>query len=48
MGDRWERPGLGEWDIRALVGHTSRSLLTVEIYLARRPAAKAVEAAYAG
>jgi hypothetical protein len=38
VGDRWERPGLGEWDVRALVGHTSRSLLTVETYLAR-PAA---------
>src|SRR3954470_18773802 len=35
VGDRWERPGLGEWDVRALVGHTSRSLLTVESYLAR-------------
>ncbi|HEY3260732.1 MAG TPA: maleylpyruvate isomerase N-terminal domain-containing protein [Pseudonocardiaceae bacterium] len=35
VGDRWNRPGLGEWDIRALVGHTSRSLLTVETYLAR-------------
>jgi uncharacterized protein (TIGR03083 family) len=33
--DRWEQPGLGEWDVRALVGHTSRSLLTVETYLAR-------------
>ncbi|MEO6827924.1 MAG: maleylpyruvate isomerase N-terminal domain-containing protein [Microbacteriaceae bacterium] len=38
VGDRWERPGLGEWDVRALVGHTSRSLLTVESYLGR-PAA---------
>src|SRR5215218_4135572 len=38
VGDRWDRPGLGEWDVRALVGHTSRSLLTVEMYLAR-PAA---------
>ncbi|MEV0733020.1 maleylpyruvate isomerase N-terminal domain-containing protein [Polymorphospora sp. NPDC050346] len=38
VGDRWDRPGLGEWDVRALVGHTSRSLLTVESYLAR-PAA---------
>jgi uncharacterized protein (TIGR03083 family) len=28
-------PGLGEWDLRALVGHTSRSLVTVECYLAR-------------
>ena len=46
VGDRWERPGLGEWDVRALVGHTSRSLLTVEAYLAR-PAAT-VEVASAG
>ena len=38
VGDRWEAPGLGEWDVRALVGHTSRSFLTVESYLAR-PAA---------
>ena len=35
VGDRWADPGLGEWDVRALVGHTSRSLLTVETYLAR-------------
>lgn len=35
VGDRWARPGLGEWDVRSLVGHTSRSLLTVEAYLAR-------------
>jgi uncharacterized protein (TIGR03083 family) len=34
VGDRWDRPGLGEWDVRALVGHTSRSFLTVESYLA--------------
>lgn len=26
-------PGLGEWDLRALVGHTSRSLITVSTYL---------------
>ncbi len=39
VGDRWEQPGLGEWDVRALVGHTSRSLLTVEMYLARPAAA---------
>ncbi|ASN39982.1 hypothetical protein CGQ24_13800 [Arthrobacter sp. 7749] len=31
--EQWEKPGLGEWDIRALVGHTSRALLTVETYL---------------
>jgi len=35
VGERWNRPGLGEWDVRSLVGHTSRSLLTVEMYLAR-------------
>jgi hypothetical protein len=41
VGDRWELPGLGEWDVRALVGHTSRALLTVETYLARpAPAAE--------
>ena len=34
VGDSW-RPGLGDWDIRAVVGHTSRSLLTVETYCAR-------------
>lgn len=35
VDDRWAEPGLGEWDVRSLVGHTSRSLLTVEAYLAR-------------
>jgi uncharacterized protein (TIGR03083 family) len=34
-GDRWDGPGLGEWDLRSLVGHTSRSLITVETYLGR-------------
>jgi uncharacterized protein (TIGR03083 family) len=46
VGDRWDRPGLGEWDVRALVGHTSRSLVTVETYLARpAPAAEMASAA---
>jgi uncharacterized protein (TIGR03083 family) len=31
--EQWTDPGLGEWDLRALVGHTSRSLITVETYL---------------
>ncbi|WP_082974247.1 maleylpyruvate isomerase N-terminal domain-containing protein [Mycobacterium sp. E740] len=31
--DSWAGPGLGEWDVRALVGHTSRSLTTVSSYL---------------
>ena len=33
----WDGPGLGDWDMRALVGHTSRSLITVSEYL-RTPA----------
>lgn len=28
-----DRPGLGEWDVRSLLGHTSRSFLTVQSYL---------------
>ncbi|MDT5173715.1 MAG: hypothetical protein QOG37_966 [Mycobacterium sp.] len=32
--DRWDGPGLGEWDLRSLVGHASRSLITVSTYLA--------------
>jgi hypothetical protein len=43
--ERWDEPGLGEWDVRALVGHTSRSFVTVEEYLARP--AGAVEVASA-
>jgi uncharacterized protein (TIGR03083 family) len=31
--DRWDGAGLGEWDLRSLVGHTSRSLITVSTYL---------------
>ena len=30
----WSRQALGEWDVRALTGHTSRALTTVEAYLA--------------
>ncbi|BAH48704.1 maleylpyruvate isomerase N-terminal domain-containing protein [Rhodococcus opacus] len=29
----YDAPGLGEWSVRDLVGHTSRSLSTVETYL---------------
>jgi uncharacterized protein (TIGR03083 family) len=43
--DEWDQPGLGEWDIRALVGHTSRSLLTVETYLARPAEAVEIDSA---
>jgi Mycothiol maleylpyruvate isomerase N-terminal domain len=34
-GACWDRPALGEWSIRDLVGHTSRALLNVEVYLAK-------------
>jgi uncharacterized protein (TIGR03083 family) len=34
---RWDGPGLGEWSVRDLVGHTSRALITIETYL-RQPA----------
>jgi uncharacterized protein (TIGR03083 family) len=47
VGDRWGEPGLGEWTVRDLVGHTSRSLLTVEEYLTRLPASVEVASAAA-
>jgi hypothetical protein len=47
VGGRWDAPGLGEWDVRALVGHTSRAFLTVESYLARPAADVAVPTAVA-
>ncbi|OBG83603.1 mycothiol maleylpyruvate isomerase [Mycobacterium sp. E136] len=31
--DAWSKLGLGDWDVRSLVGHTSRSLITVLTYL---------------
>jgi uncharacterized protein (TIGR03083 family) len=34
---RWDEPGLGEWNVRDLVGHASRSLVTVETYLDAEP-----------
>jgi uncharacterized protein (TIGR03083 family) len=37
LPDDLSGPGLGDWDLRALVGHTSRSLVTVSDYL-RQPA----------
>lgn len=33
--DQWALPGLGVWDVRALVGHTARALSTIEAYLAQ-------------
>ena len=38
-------PGLGNWDLRALVGHASRSLVTVSEYLRRPAPSVAVETA---
>lgn len=40
-------PGLGEWDLRALVGHTSRSLVTVTTYLGQPADAVAAQTAAA-
>jgi hypothetical protein len=37
----WDGPGLGSWNLRALVGHTSRSLTTVLDYV-DKPAADEV------
>jgi uncharacterized protein (TIGR03083 family) len=31
--DRWDEVGLGDWDVRSLVGHTGRSFITVVTYL---------------
>jgi uncharacterized protein (TIGR03083 family) len=40
--DAWDGPGLGEWDLRSLVGHASRSLVTVQTYLDRPAEIEAV------
>jgi uncharacterized protein (TIGR03083 family) len=32
--EQWALPGLGEWSVRDLVGHTSRAISTIEGYLA--------------
>lgn len=45
--DQWDRPGLGEWDVRALAGHTLRAVTTVASYLAQ-PAPPAIACASAG
>lgn len=45
VGERWDEPGLGEWSVRDLVGHTSRSLLTVEAYLGRPAESPSLETA---
>ena len=45
--DRYDGPGLGDWDLRALIGHTSRSLVTVTTYLGTRSETVAAESAAA-
>ncbi|NKX53680.1 hypothetical protein HGG74_03805 [Arthrobacter sp. E918] len=45
--DGWDRPGLGEWSIRTLAGHTSRALSTVLTYLDRPADRVEVESAAA-
>lgn len=41
--ERWSGPGLGEWDLRALVGHTSRAIVTVLTYLDRPARSEDIE-----
>lgn len=36
--EQWDAPGLGVWDVRSLVGHTTRALITVRDYLELDPA----------
>jgi uncharacterized protein (TIGR03083 family) len=36
----WEEPALGSWNVRSLVGHTSRAITVVETYLLADPAAE--------
>ena len=45
VGDRWDLPGLGEWTVRDLAGHTSRALATVGSYLDADPGPVEVESA---
>jgi len=45
--EAWDKPGLGEWDVRTLAGHTSRALVTVLTYLERPAEQVAVASAAA-
>src|SRR5262245_40045272 len=45
--ERYDGPGLGDWDLRALVGHTARSFVTVTTYLGTRADERAVPTAAA-
>ncbi|MFV0534131.1 MAG: maleylpyruvate isomerase N-terminal domain-containing protein [Cumulibacter sp.] len=35
--DALDEPGLGEWDVRSLLGHSARAFQTIETYLAAEP-----------
>ena len=41
--DQWKGPGLGVWDLRALVGHGARALFTVDTYLDRPAGLEALD-----
>ena len=46
--DRWDSPGLGNWSVRSLAGHTARAILTVESYLDQEePGSVTIESAEA-
>lgn len=38
---QWELPGLGEWAVRDLVGHTARAMLTLPLFATHPPGATA-------
>lgn len=39
--EQWELPGVGNWNVRSLAGHTARAIVTVENYLANETAGRA-------
>ena len=45
--DQWNGPGLGVWDLRGLVGHGARALITVDTYLDRPAHLEALDSAAA-
>lgn len=44
--DSWEKTALGVWNLRDLVGHTSRALLTIESYLGKSSTGPALQSAF--
>jgi uncharacterized protein (TIGR03083 family) len=46
--EQWDLPGLGNWSVRSLAGHTARAILTVENYISQEePGAVTVSSAEA-